>query len=311
MHGQSPPQQGSFENLVFWGRLHLVNDDDYGGDEVDEDEDDDANDDEEDADAIGGGVDESNSMMFVPGAHSGAGSYWKLNLWIPITRVSSELLEKAFVWRSTIIIVFLAITARIFVEGRTEMAFFWHIGTSSPCKYRPLGSRQSTFVVDVYIHICDNCHDWGTPLHLLDTVQDGGGGGGAWDILVCVLKAEVDDARREEVEVRTLARRNTLAFRIEHRSKGAAALDKPGWAFPAPLVHPWAPSRRELKSRVLEAWICLLSWEQLQIWTVAVLPHFPLSSVISRLATKLWRKCLTRVALGGKSWTGSNCKLLP
>ena len=46
VHGQSPPQQASFENLVFWGRLHLV--DDYGGDEVDDDEDDDANDDEED-----------------------------------------------------------------------------------------------------------------------------------------------------------------------------------------------------------------------------------------------------------------------
>ena len=43
VHGQSPPQQASFENLVFWGRLHLVDDDDYGGDEVDEDEDDDAN----------------------------------------------------------------------------------------------------------------------------------------------------------------------------------------------------------------------------------------------------------------------------
>ena len=173
VHGQSPPQQASFENLVFWVRLHLV--DDYGGDEVDED--DDADDDEEDGDAIGGGVDDI--MLFAPGAHSGAGSYWKLNLWIPITRVSSELLEKAFVWRSTIIIVFLAITARIFVEGRTEMAFFWHIGTSSPCKYRPLGSRQSTFVVDVYVTIVTI-----GVLHLLDTVQDGGGGGGAWDLLV-------------------------------------------------------------------------------------------------------------------------------
>ena len=121
----------------------------------------------------------------------------------------------------------------------------------------------------------------------------------------------MDDARREEVEVWTLARRNTLAFRIEHGSKGAAALDKPGGAFPALLVHTWAPSRRELKSRVLEAWICLVSWEQVQIWTIAVLPHFPLSSVISRLAAKLWRKCLTIVALGGKSRTGSNCKLLP
>ena len=88
----------------------------------------------------------------------------------------------------------------------------------------------------------------------------------------------MDDARREEVEVWTLARRNTLAFRIEHGSKGAAALDKPGGAFPALLLHTWTPSRRELKSRVLEAWICLVSWEQVQIWTIAVLPHFPLSS---------------------------------
>ena len=70
VHGQSPPQQASFENLVFWGRLHLV--DDYGGDEVDDDEDDDANDDEEDGDAIGGGVDDS--MLCAPGAHSRAGS---------------------------------------------------------------------------------------------------------------------------------------------------------------------------------------------------------------------------------------------
>ena len=175
VHGQSPPQQASFENLVFWGRLHLV--DDYGGDEVDDDEDDDANDDEEDGDAIGGGVDDI--MLFAPGAHSGAGSYWKLKLWIPITRVTSKLLEKLFVWTSTIIIVCLAITARIFVEGRTEMAFFRHIGTSPPCKYRSLGSRQSTFVVDVYVTIVTI-----GILHLLDTVQDGGGGGGAWDLLV-------------------------------------------------------------------------------------------------------------------------------
>ena len=173
VHGQSPPQQASFENLAFWGRLHLVDDDDYGGDEVDEDEDED----EEDGDAIGGGVDDS--MMFAPGVHSRAGSYWKLKLWIPITRVTSKLLEKAFVWTSTIIFVCLAITAHIFVEGRTEMAFFWHIGTSSPCKYRSLGSRQSTFVVDVYVTIVTI-----GVLHLLDTIQDGGGGGGSWDLLV-------------------------------------------------------------------------------------------------------------------------------
>ena len=68
VHGQSPPRQASFENLVFWGRLHLVDDDDYGCDEVHEDEDDG----EEDGDAIGGGVDDS--MLCAPGAHSRAGS---------------------------------------------------------------------------------------------------------------------------------------------------------------------------------------------------------------------------------------------
>ena len=103
-------------------------------------------------------------------------------------------------------------------------------------------------------------------VHQLDSTQ----GGGGLELFVQLSVGSVNGARGVEVEVWALATGND--FTVYFNRLNCATTSHIGWAFFAPIIQPWTEARRELKCRVFEAWVGLVSREQFVIGTIAFFP---------------------------------------
>ena len=126
-------------------------------------------------------------------------------------------------------------------------------------------------------------------------------------MLVQLSVGSVNRARGVEVKVWALAGGNDFTSYL-NRLNCAATSRHPGWAFFAPIIHPRTEARRELKCRVLEAWVGLLSRKQFVIGTITFFPS-SFCNVIHRVATQFWLEGLTVVTLVGKPGTSTFMKL--
>ena len=97
---------------------------------------------------------------FAPAAHPWTVSWWKLEAWIPITRVTSMHIKEVVVWTSTVFVIVIAyssIAAGVFVERSAEAAFLGNSWARTPWE---VFVRLLIFVIG----------------HNLDSTEGGGGG---------------------------------------------------------------------------------------------------------------------------------------